>query len=75
MNLIKSLFTYVVKFVAKCLSSRKFMTAFGAILITIGTAVTGEITWNQALLGIIATALTYIGVEGAIDYQRAKLGK
>lgn len=46
--------------------------AIGSILVTLGSAMQGQISWGTAILGIISVALVYMGVEGAIDEAREK---
>lgn len=54
------------------LKSRKFQMSIGSIFVTMGAALQGEIRWDSAILAIVAVAIAYIGVEGAIDHAREK---
>jgi len=54
------------------LKSRKFLSMVGAVLIALGSAISGAIEWSQAVTTVILAVLAYIGVEGAIDYKTAK---
>ena len=46
------------------LKSRKFQLALGAVLISLGSALSGQLDWGQAINAIIAVVLGYNVVEG-----------
>jgi hypothetical protein len=52
--------------------SRKFALTLGAVLVAVGSAVTGETTWNQAVWATVASVLGYVGIEGARDIRIAR---
>jgi hypothetical protein len=49
------------------LTSRKFQAFLGAALMTVGTALAGEIPWGLAVQLLTAQAASYILGEGAVD--------
>lgn len=53
------------------LKSRKFQLALGAVLISLGSALSGQLDWGQAINAIIAVVLGYNVVEGARDVVSA----
>jgi ABC-type protease/lipase transport system fused ATPase/permease subunit len=55
-------------------TSRKFLLTLGAILGIIGAALTGEITWAQAVWPIILAVLGYVGIEGVADIKARPAG-
>jgi len=57
------------------LKSRKFQALIGGIFIVLGTALTGYIEWAQAIYSTVGLVLAYLGIEGSIDFVRAKYGR
>ena len=55
--------------------SRKFQLTLGALLSILGTALMGQIEWKEAITAIVTTVLGYIAVQGAVDYQVARINK
>lgn len=53
------------------LSSRKLWLAIGAIVTALCAAAGGQESWSQAIWQIIATVLTYVGIQGAVDLKNA----
>lgn len=56
---------------AKRISSRKFLLVLAVVLSSIGAALSGEVTWSNAIIAIVTTVLGYLGVEGAADIKAA----
>jgi len=53
----------------------KKLSAFVAAAVTaLLAAWSGEITWLQALSGILAALIVYLGAQGAVDAAKAKNG-
>lgn len=51
--------------------SRKFLMALGAALVALGSALTGALTWEQAIQAVVAAVIAFIVGEGAVDAARA----
>ena len=49
------------------LKSRKFWAVVSAALAVTASALAGQIGWEQASWQLVALALGYAGVEGAVD--------
>ena len=56
------------------LKSRKFQLTLASIFATLGAAFAGEISWEKAIMAIVIAVMSYLTVEGAVDYARAKNG-
>lgn len=56
------------------LKSRKFQAFLGGILVAIGSMLTGELSVLNGVIAIVVLALGYMGIEGAVDYAKAKAG-
>ena len=52
------------------LTSRKFLSYLGAVLVSGGAALQGEITIEKAVSSIITLTIAYIATEGLIDISR-----
>ena len=54
------------------LKSKKFQAFLGGVLIALGSALSGKLGWNQAIVSIVILVLGYLGIEGSVDIARAK---
>jgi len=54
------------------LKSKKFQAFLGGILIALGSALAGKLSWNQAIISIVVLVLGYLGIEGSVDIARAR---
>ncbi len=50
-------------------TSRKFLLTLGAVLVAVGSALNGEITWSQTVWASVTAVLGYVGIEGARDIK------
>lgn len=52
--------------------SKKLSLAVGGILITLGSALAGDVAWQTAILSIAGICVSYIAGQSAVDVQKAK---
>lgn len=51
------------------LKSRKFLLTLGAVMVAVGSALTGDTAWSQAVWAVIVAVLGYVGIEGIRDIR------
>ncbi|OPZ83917.1 MAG: hypothetical protein BWY76_02066 [bacterium ADurb.Bin429] len=50
-------------------TSRKFLLTLGVVMVAVGGALTGEITWSQTVWATVTAVLGYVGIEGVRDIK------
>ena len=55
-------------------TSRKFLLTLGAVMVAVGSALSGEITWSQTVWATVTAVLGYVGIEGVRDIKAAPEG-
>jgi Na+/H+ antiporter NhaC len=51
-------------------TSRKFMLVLGAVLVALGSALSGQIEWYKAIDTIMTSVIAYLVAEGGTDVVR-----
>ena len=57
--------------IAELLKSKTFWSAIGGIIATVGAAMTGTMTWSQAIMPILTAMIGIFLKDGQISAQKA----
>jgi len=68
MNTIKAMFTNV----KELLASKKFKVLLLAVITAVTGAIQGAVTWKEAFVAIMASAVAYLTAQGIADVGKEK---